>query len=525
MIDRSDSATLMYHNDTKHSFHSVHSNSHYLDFSNQPMPFKVYPEIEPIALPPEPTRAIKSDLKSIFSLGEEEGGQKPLSLEILARLFFLTSGITKSIEVGGRSHYFRAAACTGALYHIELYLICGDLLSGNKNGLAPGVYHLAVQDYAARCLRLGDYRATIAESLGRSEVPEAVFVYTSTYWRNAWKYQSRTYRHCFWDSGTMLANCLAVAASYDVDVRLNAGFKDNMVNELLGLDIRDEVSLAVMELGERNPIQDGAGKIKPVDFKIAPLSAAPIDYPEIREIHDASSLRRGSEVLDWRLNAESFRNEKFQKSTESESSLREKGYQLFSLIEGEHSGDSIDDVILRRGSARRFGRLSIKFEDLSVILKLATRTIPADFLPSGLPILNEIYLIVSAVDGLPSGAYFFDRHLDTLVLLREGNFRREAGVLGLDQDLAADASVNVYFLSDLGKVLCAFGDRGYRAAQLEAGVLGGKLYLGAYAQRLAASGLTFYDDEVISFFGPHAKGKEVMFLVLLGRRNITRPRS
>ena len=35
----------------------------------------------------------------------------------------------------------------------------------------------------------------------------------STYWRNAWKYQSRAYRHCFWDCGTILANLLAVAAA------------------------------------------------------------------------------------------------------------------------------------------------------------------------------------------------------------------------------------------------------------------------------------------------------------------------
>jgi SagB-type dehydrogenase family enzyme len=323
----------------------------------------------------------------------------------------------------------------------------------------------------------------------------------------------------------MLANFLAAAASYDVNVRLNAGFKDDEVNDLLGLDTQDEVSLAVMELGERNPIQDGAGKIDPVNFKITPLSASPVDYPEIREIHDASYLRGRNEVLDWRSNAEIFLNEKVQAFPESEKSLREMGFRMFPLIEGKYSADSIDDVILRRGSARRFEPLSINFEELSIILRSATRIIPADFLPSGLPTLNEIYLIVSAVDGLPAGAYYFDRHQDTLVLLKEGNFRREAGGLGLGQELAADASVNVYFLSDLKKVLCTFGDRGYRAAQLEAGVMGGKLYLGAYAQSLAASGLTFYDDEVISFFEPHAKGKEVMFLVLLGRRKINRSRS
>jgi hypothetical protein len=43
------------------------------------------------------------------------------------------------------------------------------------------------------------------------------------------------------------------------------------------------------------------------------------------------------------------------------------------------------------------------------------------------------------------------------------------------------------------------------------------LYLAAYAQRLGASGLTFFDDDVTQFFSPHAESKSVMFLVALGR--------
>ncbi len=143
----------MYHNDTKPTFQSVRSDLHFLDFSNQPMPFKEYQGIEPISLPPEPPRATGNVIQSISSAGEGTGGKESLSLEILARIFFLTAGITKCIDVGGRSHYFRAAACTGALYHIELYLICGDILSGKGRGLPAGVYHLAVQDHAAGCLR------------------------------------------------------------------------------------------------------------------------------------------------------------------------------------------------------------------------------------------------------------------------------------------------------------------------------------------------------------------------------------
>ncbi len=104
-----------------------------------------------------------------------------------------------------------------------------------------------------------------------------------------------------------------------------------------------------------------------------------------------------------------------------------------------------------------------------------------------------------------------------LELLKEGDFRSEAGNLGLGQQIPADASVNVFLLSDLSAVLDRFGNRGYRAAQLEAAITGGKLYLSAYAQSFGASGLTFFDDDVTSFFSPHAAGKSVMFLVALGK--------
>jgi nitroreductase len=87
----------------------------------------------------------------------------------------------------------------------------------------------------------------------------------------------------------------------------------------------------------------------------------------------------------------------------------------------------------------------------------------------------------------------------------------------LEQQLPADACVCVFFLADLNSILERYGNRGYRAAQLEAGVIGGKMYLAAYAQRLGATGLTFFDDDVIQFFSPHAKGKSAMFLLAIGK--------
>ena len=79
-----------------------------------------------------------------------------------------------------------------------------------------------------------------------------------------------------------------------------------------------------------------------------------------------------------------------------------------------------------------------------------------------------------------------------------------------------DSFKNVFFLADLHSILDRFGNRGYRAVQLEAGILGGRMYLASYAQRLGASGLTFFDDEVTDFFSPHAHGKSAIFLIAIG---------
>jgi SagB-type dehydrogenase family enzyme len=178
--------------------------------------------------------------------------------------------------------------------------------------------------------------------------------------------------------------------------------------------------------------------------------------------------------------------------------------------------DPIEQVILRRGSSRQFARTPIGLTQLSTMLDRATRGIPADFLNPFGSQLNHLYLIVHAVEGLESGAYVFHRDHRMLECLKRGSFRDEAGYLGLEQQLPADAAVDIFFLADLRPIFARFGNRGYRAVQLEAGTHGGKLYLAAYAERLGATGLTFYDDDVTRFFSPHAEGKSAIFLIAVG---------
>ncbi len=405
---------------------------------------------------------------------------------------------------------FRAAACTGALYHIDLYLVLGDL-----EDLAAGVYHFGPHDFALRTLRKGDYRSVLVRAGGQEPSlvrAPAIIVCASTYWRNAWKYQVRAYRHCYWDNGTILANLLAAAAARNVPVKIVTGFVDKTVNELLSLDVKREASLTLVALGDTPSETAGLPpRVEPSVLETRPLSKKEVDYPAIATMHEMSSLESEEEVTAWRrpgVPAEVKPNE------------RKGAGRLFALkplADEDMPQDKLEEVVLRRGSTRQFAHESIAFAQLSIMLSRATSGIPADCLDSSAESLNDLYLIVNAVEGIPSGAYFYRRQEAALELLKEGNFRREAGNLGLGQDIPADCSVNIYFMTDLHRVLERFGNRGYRAAQLEASTMGGKLYLTAYAQRLGASGLTFFDDDVTEFFSPHAAGKSVMFLIALGK--------
>jgi len=497
-----------YHERTKHSEERLRTNPHHLDWDNQPVPFKLYRDLETIPLPRQLEPGTVSALRAISALvgRETEPTEQVPGLQALARVLYYSAGITKVKRSPGGNVYFRAAANTGALYHVDLYLACRDLPD-----LPAGIYHFGAHDFALRRLRVGDYRGAFIEAAGvepsLAQAP-VVVASASTYWRNAWKYRDRAYRHAFWDGGTLHANLLAVAAAQGLAAKVVAGFADRDVEHLLGLDPAREGALALVPLGRTAEPSVPAPDAPVLNLETEPLSSTEIDYPAIREVHSASSLEHGEEVARWRGVV----------TPRPEPDSLSELFPLRPLAEADWPAEPLESVILRRGSTRRFDvSRSLTFEELSTALAVATASIPADFREDPESSLLDLYLIAHAVEGLPPGAYYLRRPERALELLKQGEFRAIAGRLGLFQELPAAAGANVYCLADLEPVLARFGNRGYRAAQLEGGIVGGRLYLAAYALRFGATGLTFLDDEVTEFFSPHAEGKSVMFLTALGR--------
>ncbi|MFQ6024877.1 MAG: SagB/ThcOx family dehydrogenase [Acidiferrobacterales bacterium] len=511
-------AALHYHESTKHSEESLRANVHFLDWENKPLPYKIYRGVESVPLIRDPKAlgnstptTLEAISMPVSKVSNENAGENIPDLATLSQVLFLSAGITKQKSYPGGTIYFRAYSNTGALYHIDLYLVTQDLPD-----LPAGVYQFGPHDFALHRLRTGDYRGFLVEASGahpRIARAPLILVSVSTYWRNAWKYQARAYRHCFWDGGTLHANLLAIAAAKALQPNIVMGFSDSAVEALLGLDPAREGALTLVTLGHSNQAPPAAPPISRLKLETEPLSRSEVDYPPIRVMHAASSLVSGDEATAWRDN-----------TLQPEPLPASGPMQLLRpSADSEMSQDSLASVIRRRGSTRAFDQArSISFEELSTVLDRATRGIPADFLAPLSTTLLDLYLIVNAVDDLVPGIYYYRRVDRALELLAAGDFRRESGRLGLSQQLPADAAVNVYCLCSLLPILKRFGNRGYRAAQLEGGITGGRMYLAAYAQHFGATGLTFFDDEVTEFFSPHAAGKEVLFLTAMGHPDLVR---
>ena len=170
--------------------------------------------------------------------------------------------------------------------------------------LEAGVYHFAAAEFGLRQLRAGDYRSVLIEATANEpSVAHAplTIVCTATYWRNAWKYQDRTYRHFGWDNGTLLANLLAVGTALGLPAKVVCGFVDDTVNRLLDVDPQREVAFSLVPLGYASaPPEHPPATIDPLGLETVPLSRHEIDYPLMREMHAASSLVSPEEVAKWR---------------------------------------------------------------------------------------------------------------------------------------------------------------------------------------------------------------------------------
>lgn len=331
--------------------------------------------------------------------------------------------------------------------------------AGSAGGLFPLELYVAARGVAG--LRDGVYwYDPVAHSLrlvGPAPVGDAsTIVVTGIPWRTGWRYAERGFRHLYWDAGTMLANMLALADSGGHRPRLVTRFPDVAVARLVGADGTQEFPLAVVTLGPGVPAIGPSG-----EAAIGTIDEAAVEFPLVTLAQHAGD---GEPLGEQWPTAPS--------------------------VDGDlPQTDDLDAVILRRGSARALDATAAvdrrSFERLLAVSLRGARV--------------PHFIAVHAVEGLEPGLY---RWPDLDRPLRRGSLRDELWVACYGQDLGRDASFVVIGAVDLDLL----DDRGYRDAQLDAGMVEGRLHLAAYALGFGASGMTFLDSAVPALLGEPLAG-------------------
>jgi SagB-type dehydrogenase family enzyme len=293
--------------------------------------------------------------------------------------------------------------------------------------------------------------------IGPSADGEATtLVVTGVPWRTGWKYAERGLRHVYWDAGTMLAQTLALADSAGLGSRLWTRFGDAELSALVGADGVHEFPIALVSLGRGEPAVRPRG-----DAAHGAVDVAPIEFPLVTRTQHAGD---GDALGDpW-----------------------PGGTPLPDL---PPASDDLDAVILRRGSTR------IMDPDASVAREVFDWSLAASLRGTGV----THFIAVHAVERLEPGLY---RWPDLDRPLRRGPLRDELFRVCFDQELGRDACFVVMAAVDVDEL----DDRGYREAQLDAGLVEGRLHLAAFALGIGASGMTFLDSEIAGLLGEPLAG-------------------
>jgi SagB-type dehydrogenase family enzyme len=166
--------------------------------------------------------------------------RKALTIDEVSQLLWAAQGITTD-------RGFRTAPSAGALYPLEVYLICGDI-----HDLSPGVYRYRPIDHDIVKVADGDKRTALAEAaLMQPWVREAAvdIVFTAVYSRTTGKYGDRGIRYVHIELGHAAQNLCLQATAMELGAVPVGAFDDEDVSGILNLT-GDEQPLYIIPVGK-----------------------------------------------------------------------------------------------------------------------------------------------------------------------------------------------------------------------------------------------------------------------------------
>ena len=533
-----------YHEQTKHEFNRYARALGYMDWANQPDPFRRYEgaplyELPLLAAGDDP---VAPSYESLFS--SQPVDPQSLSLNSLSRFFEYGLSITAWKEYGGNRWALRSNPSSGNLHPTEGYLLIRETAD---LPLKAGLYHYAPKEHGLehRCYGSNE----VIEALLHPFPAQSFFVgLSSIHWREAWKYGERAFRYCQHDVGHALGTLRIAGATLGWRVVLLTELDDRTIGALLGLNRLHEFEQAEPELPELLcvvcPIHDSPPESLPI-----PIDQAVLKHWEQGDWRGkANRLSRDNpvpwEIIDgvtkasWKTSVEQTRWDATVGVPYKSAPLPEQGgAERASPPDPRPSMISAHQIIHQRRSAVAFdGKTSISAQQFFTMLErvmphpdrpVAQRPMPWDSLPWDPTI--HLALFVHRVDGLLPGIYMLLRNADPalkaifqqamheqfvwtipeqcpaslpLYLLEDGNAQRIAMQVSCHQEVASASAFSLGMIAEFEASLEKHGPWFYKRLFWETGLIGQVLYLEAEAAGVRATGIgCFFDDPVHRVLG------------------------
>jgi len=556
---------IRYHIQTKHHFNRYARSMGFLDWANQPDPFRRFAgaDLFPLPLLKPDEEPVSPAYEAIYQPAAVAG--QPVTLRTLSRFFEFALALSAWKKGGETEWALRSNPSSGNLHPTEGYVVLPPI---DGLDLQPGLYHYAPKEHG-----LERRAAFPAETLARLLAPfppgALLFGLSSVHWREAWKYGERAFRYCNHDVGHALGSARVAAATLGWNLALLDGADQNTVAMLLGTHrvedfagVEPEHPDCLCVLWPRGHVQHETTQLNGTDAEI-PLV---LDAALVKELSQApwygkANRLSGEHGVHWDAIDQA-----------AEASWKLSGEPL--ALSGSWSlandasrvtpdaGPSAGQIIRQRRSAVSFdGRTSISsatfFRILQRVMPWADRPqlerpMPWDLWPHDPAI--HLMIFVHRVEGLTPGLYVLVRDPEKLPLVQqslnpelvwtqppecpgelplywllEGDARRAAAQVSCHQDIAADSAFSLGMLAEFDGRLRRAGSWFYPRLFWEAGLLGQVLYLEAEAAGVRGTGIgCFFDDPVHEMLGVQGLSFQSLYHFTIGgpvedRRMMTLP--
>lgn len=175
---------------------------------------------------------------------------KKLTLEDITKLLYYSYGISGNVQLAqGTIQDLRVISSGGGLYPLEVYLMVV-----NAEDLPKGIYHYNVREHSLELIKKGFEIDGILPYLPgliayQTRTVSLFVALSAIFRRTTYKYGARGYRYICFEAGTFMGHLQLVAEAMNMGSVQVAGYYDDVINNMLGLDGVDEATLNICALG------------------------------------------------------------------------------------------------------------------------------------------------------------------------------------------------------------------------------------------------------------------------------------